>query len=122
MVRRVDDVSSRINQTTGSISQNNTGVNFRDIFEAKLKVEGFTISKHAQERILVRGIEIGKEEIEGINKAIDLANSKGVRESLVLVNGKAFVINIPTRTVVTAIEEESLKNRIFTNIDGAVIL
>lgn len=122
MVRRIDNVNSRINQTTGTVSQNNIGVNFRDILESKLKVEGFSISKHAQERILLRGIEIGKEEIEGINKAIDLANSKGVRDSLVIVNGKAFVINIPTRTIVTAIEEGSLKNRMFTNIDGAVIL
>lgn len=122
MVRRIDNVNVGVNQVTGNVSQSNTGTNFRDIFESKLKVEGFTISKHAQERILLRGIEIGKEEIEGINKAINLANSKGVRDSLVVVNGKAFVINIPTRTVVTAIEEESLKNRIFTNIDGAVIL
>jgi len=97
-------------------------VNFREIFEAKLNAQNINISKHAQERILLRGIDIGKEEIDGINKAIDLASSKGVRDSLVMINGKAFVINVPTRTVVTAIEEEALKNRIFTNIDGVVIL
>lgn len=121
MVRRIEDVDSRINQVTKSI-QNSTDVSFRYVLESKLKTGEINISKHAQERILLRKIEISQEEINRINKAIDLANSKGVRDSLVIINGKAFVINVPTRTVVTAIEEESLKDRIFTNIDGAVIL
>jgi flagellar operon protein len=100
----------------------NSTSSFREIFESRLNAENINISKHAQERILLRGIDVGKEEIDGINKAIDLASSKGVRDSLVMINGKAFVVNVPSRTVVTAIEEGGLKNRIFTNIDGVVIL
>jgi flagellar operon protein len=120
MVERVGKVGIETHQLENRVS--NTGVGFREIFEAKLNAQNINISKHAQERILLRGIGIGKEEIDGINKAIDLASSKGVRDSLVVINGKAFVINIPSRTVVTAIEEDALKNRIFTNIDGVVIL
>lgn len=121
MVRRVENTYGRTGQISGS-THSNTGVSFRDIFESKLKTGEINISKHAQERMLLRKIEIGQVELDGINKAIELASSKGVRDSLVIVNGKAFVINVPTRTIVTAIEEESLKERIFTNIDGAVIL
>ena len=122
MVKRVENINQQgIEQIRKNLT-NNSGVAFRDIFEAKLKLGQINVSKHTQERILLRGIEIGEEEVNGINKAIDLANSKGVRDSLVIINGKAFVVNIPTRTIVTAIEEEGLKNRIFTNIDGAIIL
>lgn len=122
MVKKIETFSQ---QNVGEIkkgSTNNVGVSFREVFESKLRTNQINVSKHAQERILLRGIEIGEIEVDGINKAIELAGSKGVRDSLVIVNGKAFVINIPTRTIITAIEEEDLKNRIFTNIDGAVIL
>lgn len=122
MVKRIENITL---QTTNQVRKdftNNIGTSFREVLESKLKFGQINVSKHAQERILLRGIKIGEEEVNGINKAIELAGSKGVRDSLVIVNGKAFVINIPTRTIVTAIEEDNLKNRIFTNIDGAVIL
>ncbi|MGB9682403.1 MAG: TIGR02530 family flagellar biosynthesis protein [bacterium] len=120
MVEKVGRVNSETLKLDNKIS--NSTASFREIFESRLNAEHINLSKHAQERILLRGIEVGKEEIDGINKAIDLASSKGVRDSLVMINGKAFVVNIPSRTVVTAIEEGGLKNRIFTNIDGVVIL
>lgn len=122
MVKRIEPFSQ---QSVGKIKEshtNNAGVSFREVFESKLKTSQINLSKHAQERILLRGIEIGEKEVDGINRAIELAGSKGVRDSLVIVNDKAFVINVPTRTIVTAIEKEDLKNRIFTNIDGVVIL
>lgn len=122
MVKKIESFSQQNIEKIRERYTDNTGVSFRDIFESKLKTNQINISKHAQERILLRGIEIGEKEVNGINKAIELAGSKGVRDSLVIINGKAFVVNVPTRTIITAIEEEDLKNRIFTNIDGAVIL
>jgi len=122
MVKRIENITSQATNQVKKDFVNNIGASFREVLESKLKTGQINISKHAQERILLRGIEIGEEEVNEINKAIELAGSKGVRDSLVIVNGKAFVINIPTRTIITAIEEDSLKNRIFTNIDGAVIL
>ncbi|MBC7319022.1 flagellar protein [bacterium] len=122
MVKKVEPFGQQSIEKIRKSHINNTEVSFRDIFESKLRTSQINVSKHAQERILLRGIEIGEKEVDGINKAIELAGSKGVRDSLVIVNGKAFVVNVPTRTIITAIEEEDLKNRIFTNIDGAVIL
>jgi hypothetical protein len=34
----------------------------------------------------------------------------------------AFIVNVPTRTVVTAVETSELQDRVFTQIDSAVIL
>ncbi|MGC8971036.1 MAG: TIGR02530 family flagellar biosynthesis protein [bacterium] len=122
MVKRIEHITPQTANQIKKESTSNIGISFREVLESKLKFGQINLSRHAQERILLRGIEIGEKEVDGINKAIELASSKGVKDSLVIVNGKAFVINIPTRTIVTAIEEDNLKNRIFTNIDGAVIL
>ena len=32
----------------------------------------------------------------------------------------ALVVNVPNRTVITAVKQSELKDNIFTNIDGAV--
>ena len=44
---------------------------------------------------------------------------KGMKESLVLVDDLAFIVNVKNKTVVTAVNDK--EERIFTNIDGAVI-
>jgi len=49
------------------------------------------------------------------------AASKGSRDSLVLVDGTAFVVSVSNRTVITAVGSEQMKDNVFTNIDSAVI-
>jgi flagellar operon protein len=44
-----------------------------------------------------------------------------MKESLIMVDSLAFIVNIPNGTVVTAIDQNETGNRVFTNIDGAVI-
>ncbi|MBE5851669.1 MAG: flagellar protein, partial [Lachnospiraceae bacterium] len=34
----------------------------------------------------------------------------------------AFIVNVPSNTVVTAMEQSETQDNIFTNIDGAVII
>ncbi|MFR4382765.1 MAG: flagellar protein, partial [Roseburia sp.] len=43
------------------------------------------------------------------------------KESLVVVDSLAFIVNVPSRTVVTAMDQNESENNVFTNIDGAVI-
>ena len=50
------------------------------------------------------------------------AKEKGINESLVLVDSLAFIVNVPSRTVVTAMDQTETKSNVFTNIDGAVIM
>ena len=52
------------------------------------------------------------------------AREKGMRESLVMVDELAFIVNIRNNTVVTAMSlkaGEDGDEAVFTNIDGAVI-
>ena len=42
-----------------------------------------------------------------------------MKESLVMVDNLAFIVNVKNNTVITAVNET--KNAVFTNIDGAII-
>lgn len=79
-------------------------------------------SAHAQQRMRTRSITFSPKEIGQISAAVDKAAAKGARESLLLINNKALVVSVPNRTVITAVDEGSLKENVFTNIDSAVIL
>ena len=53
---------------------------------------------------------------------VDKAAAKGCKESLVLVDNAALVVSIKNRTVITAVDKESLTDNVFTNIDSAVVV
>jgi len=53
---------------------------------------------------------------------VSKAAAKGARESLILLDDKAFVVSVRNRTVITAVDGEHLKENVFTNIDSAVIV
>ena len=50
------------------------------------------------------------------------ADEKGIRESLVIVDSLAFIVNVPNKTVVTAMDQMESNDNIYTNIDVAVIM
>ncbi len=53
---------------------------------------------------------------------MDLLASKGAHNALLLRADAAFVVNVPHRTVITAISGQELQQRVFTQIDSAVLL
>ncbi|HEX3047301.1 MAG TPA: flagellar biosynthesis protein, partial [Bacillota bacterium] len=57
-----------------------------------------------------------------LRDAVNKAEAKGARESLILMDQMALVVSIKNRTVITAVDNESLKDNVFTNIDSAVIV
>ena len=96
---------------------------FQEILNGIGKKEGdIKFSKHALERLKIRDINLSKSDISKINGAIQRAEQKGVREALILMDNKAFIASVKNRTIITAASEEQLKENIFTNIDGAVIV
>lgn len=79
-------------------------------------------SKHAEQRLQMRNISLSQEQKDKMKEAVTKAASKGVRDSLVLMDNLAFVVNVRNRTVITAANSSELKDNVFTNIDGAVIV
>jgi flagellar operon protein len=80
-----------------------------------------SFSKHALERVQRRGITLDPTTLGRLHEGVGRAAGKGSRDSLVLVDGTAFVVSVPNRTVITAVGSEHMREHIFTNIDSAVI-
>ena len=78
-------------------------------------------SKHAIERAQRRGIPLDPSTLSRLQEGVGRIAGKGSRDSLVLVDGNAFVVSVPNRTVITAVGSEQMREHVFTNIDSAVI-
>lgn len=87
-----------------------------------LKSSKLEFSKHAEKRISQRNIKLSTEDIKKIDGAIDEANSKGIKEALILLNDNALIASIKNKTIVTATKKSEMQSKIVSNIDGAIIL
>ena len=98
------------------------GSSFRDVLGSQLAQAGqVRFSGHALERLERRGIAVDDTTLGRLNDGVARAASKGARDSLVLVDGTAFVVSVTNRTVITAVDREHMREHVFTNIDSAVI-
>ncbi|MGI6548906.1 MAG: TIGR02530 family flagellar biosynthesis protein [Syntrophomonadales bacterium] len=86
------------------------------------ETSGIKFSSHAQQRIRSRNISFGDQELNLLQNAVAMARDKGARESLILMGDMALVVSIRNNTVITALNGESIKENVFTNIDSAVVL
>ena len=96
-------------------------VSFQEILQSKSN-EQLKFSKHASMRLENRKINLSKEQSERLESGVQKASEKGIRESLVIVDSLAFIVNVPNKTVVTAMDRTESDDNIYTNIDGAVII
>ncbi|EOC99709.1 TIGR02530 family flagellar biosynthesis protein [Caldisalinibacter kiritimatiensis] len=102
---------------------NNGNKSFEEILQrVKSNENKVKFSKHAIERMNSRKINLTNEEIKKLESAVKKAEEKGVKEALILMNDTAFVTSIKNRTVITTATSEQLKENVFTNIDGAVVI
>lgn len=109
----------------GGSGENAAGLSFREVLRQssapKTETGELKFSKHALSRLNDRNIELDSEQLERLQAGADRAGEKGIRDSLVMVDRLAFIVNIPNRTVVTAMDSTATEENIFTNINGAVI-
>ncbi len=86
------------------------------------KHEDVRISAHAQKRLAQRNVELGDSERARLSEAVDKVSMKGADRSLVLMDDLALLVSARNRTVITALDSNSAKDGVFTNIDSAVII
>ena len=94
------------------------GKSFREVLDS-VKSNELVFSKHANERLLSRNIDLSEAQLERLLNGTRRAEEKGIKESLVMVDNLAFIVNVRNNTVITAVNEKD--DKVFTNIDGAVI-
>ena len=98
-------------------------VSFRDVLEqVSRSKENVNFSKHANERLSSRNIQLSDAQMERLNDGVQQAKQKNINESLVMMDNLAFIVNVKNNTVITAMDQESNDSNVFTNIDGAVIV
>lgn len=115
---------SRSPVNKSSVSQD---VSFEELLRQKqnqavMDASKLKFSKHAAARLSERDITLTDSQNNRLENGVKQASEKGINESLVLVDSLAFIVNIPNKTVVTAMDQTETNSNIFTNIDGAVII
>lgn len=99
------------------------GIPFSEILKEKqgaAETGELKFSKHANERLASRNIDLTDEQFKRLETGAKKAGEKGISESLVMVDNLAFIVSVKNNTVITAVKEG--EEKIFTNIDGAVII
>lgn len=120
----IEQVTDQYFQTAkGNPNPDISGISFSEILNERLNgKQELKFSKHAAMRLSNRNIHLSDSQSTRLEEGVQKADAKGIKESLVLVDSLAFIVNVPNRTVVTAMEQAETDSNIFTNIDGAVII
>ncbi len=110
-------------QTAGRPVSNKTQESgFRETLQKTVDSTGeLKFSKHAVKRLDDRHIELSESQNKRLSEGVAKAEQKGINDSLVMLDSLAFIVNVPSQTVVTALDEQEAQDHIYTNIDGAVI-
>ena len=121
----IEQMTGQLNaakNSTASAKQLST-TPFSEILKSKQSTDESTelkFSKHANERLASRNIDLTDEQIARLESGAKKASEKGINESLVMVDNLAFIVNVKNNTVITAVNDG--EDKVFTNIDGAVIM
>jgi flagellar operon protein len=119
---RPPQIGQTLPQATPVKQQPVTGPSFDKIFQEQLSSQSeLKFSAHAMKRLESRQITLNNQDMELLKDAVNRAEAKGAKESLILMDQLALVVSIKNRTVITAVDGSNLKDNVFTNIDSAVI-
>ena len=127
MTERISSANSAGFQPAQTAQAGRTGgASFADVFRREQQRSeenrGVAFSKHAMERAEQRGIQVDDELMNQLSDSVEKAQAKGATNILAFDATRAFIINVPNGRVITTMSQEEMKDNIFTNIDGAVIL
>ena len=94
---------------------------FEDILnDVKIKNEGFTVSKHAAQRL--SDINFTEDDMNKIEKGFKIAKNKNSKNTVMIYKDVAIIASVENKTLITAVDKERAKDNIFTNVDSVVIL
>jgi len=102
--------------------RNDKGESFSEVLK-RISTEDnrLQFSGHAVQRLEDRDINLNEMDVQRIEEAVDRARQKGSKESLILDDDKAFIVNITNNTVITAVDQLELRDKVFTQIDSTVL-
>lgn len=119
MVQRIQHLQQPHNFPIVNRTNKKIKTNFKDVFK---NVQQIKVSKHAKERLAERNIQINDDQWKRIEEKVFEAREKGVKQSLVVMNDSTLIVSTQNNTVITAMNKNEASSKIFTNIDGTILL
>ena len=99
----------------------NVGRSFAEELASAGRERSVNLSGHALRRLEQRQIDLAGDQLDRLGRAMDTLAVKGGRQSLVMLDQVAYVVHVPSHTVVTAVGPDETKEAVFTQIDSVVI-
>ncbi|MBC86232.1 MAG: hypothetical protein CL677_03545 [Bdellovibrionaceae bacterium] len=90
--------------------------------EAMSKPRVLEFSSHAVERMRSRGIHFSPDQMNKIEGAHSKAKEKGAKETLILTDNAALIVNVKNDKIVTVMDKAGMKDNVFTKIDSTVVV
>lgn len=115
---RINPVQPQQSQhSSQTVNRVQTGNSFADTLA---QVDGIRFSNHAQKRLDDRAISMPEDGIQRLTQAVEKAKARGGKESLILMDDLAFIVNVKDRVVVTTMDAKQRGQGVFTQIDSVV--
>jgi flagellar operon protein len=94
---------------------------FATALSAAAEDRSLHLSGHALRRLEQRHIDLGPSQLDRLSSAFEQLAGKGGRQSLVMLDSIAYVVHVPSKTVVTAVAPDDQHDSVFTQIDSVAI-
>lgn len=115
-------IAKTVPRTEQTPADKKNTITFADMLQQELAAQKLKFSAHALQRLQERQIELQPHEVDKLAQAIQKAEKKGARSTLLLYEDLAFIASVKNNTIITAVNGENLKDHVFTNIDSAVMI
>ena len=80
------------------------------------------LSTHAARRIKDRNLEIDNQEFIKLREGINRLKNKGGRDSLIITEKAAYIVDVDQRKIITAMDKNNLGDNVFTKIDSTLVI
>ena len=120
IIRQTEKLTSTT-QTTKTNQDKTDNTSFQDLLNQELK-NTVTFTKHASIRKEQRNIQVSESGLTKLGEACDQAQEKGINNALIMMDDSAFIVNAANKRVITVMDKNEMKNKLFNDIDGAVFI
>jgi len=121
MISRQTEIITALNQTQAVKDSENPKASFQEILNNEAK-NTVAFSKYANQRKEQRNIEVSQSDLEKLGNACDEARKQGIDNALIMTEDSAFIVNVVNKRVITVVDKNEMKNKLFNDIEGAVFL
>jgi len=124
LIPQVNKVSNKKSENLKSPNSNKPD-EFQNLLNKTLepqKEQALEISKHAAKRLEERDLKMDTNEFFKLQDAVKKLKQKGGRDSLVITDKAAYIVDVNNNRVVTAIDKAEMAENVFTKIDSTLMI